>query len=149
MLVFPKEKQGFLKTALLEVNIDFGSILMPTWSHFAPQDRPKSSRKSIPRGIVFLIDFGIDFLSTLAPSWRARWPKDAPRGAILGPKMGRQNPIPLTMFASWPPRAPKTPPRPPQDAPKTPQDAPRSFQDASKTAQDAPKTRPRRPQDAP
>ena len=62
MLVFPKEKQGFLKTSLLEVNIDFGSILMPTWSHFAPQDRPKSSRKSIPRGIVFLIDFGIDFL---------------------------------------------------------------------------------------
>ena len=117
---------------------------MPTWSHFAPQDRPKSSRKSIPRGIVFLIDFGIDFLSTLAPSWRARWPKDAPRGAILGPKMGRQNPVPLTMFASWPPRAPKTPPRPPQDRPKTPprppKTPPRDPQETPRHPQDAPKT---------
>ena len=51
----------------------FGSILVPTWLHFGSQNPPKSSQKSIPRGINFLIDFYIDFLSIFARFWRPTW----------------------------------------------------------------------------
>lgn len=85
----------------------------------------------------FLMDFGIDFLSTLAPSWKPRWPQDGP-----------QNPIALAMFASEPPRAPKTPQDSPKTAPRRPQDGPRRPRDTPKTSQDIPKTPPRPPQDA-
>ena len=51
----------------------FGSILVPTWLHFDYQNPSKSSQKSIPRGINFLIDFGIEFLSIWARFWRPTW----------------------------------------------------------------------------
>ena len=51
----------------------FGSILVPTWLHFGSPNPPKSSQKSIPRGINFLIDFYIDFLSIFARFWRPTW----------------------------------------------------------------------------
>ena len=37
--VFPYEKQGFLKKTPFEDNIDFGSILEPTWLHVGFQNR--------------------------------------------------------------------------------------------------------------
>ena len=51
----------------------FGSILVPTWLHFGSQNPPKSSQKSIPRGIKFLIDFYIDFLSIFVRFGRPTW----------------------------------------------------------------------------
>ena len=51
----------------------WGSILVPTWLHFGSQNPPKSSQKSIPRGINFLIDFLIDFLLIWARFWRPTW----------------------------------------------------------------------------
>ena len=52
----------------------WGSILVPTWLHFGSQNPPKSSQKSIPRCIKFLIDFGIDFLSILEANLEPCWP---------------------------------------------------------------------------
>ena len=51
----------------------FDAILVPTWLHFGTQNAIKSSQKSIPRGIKFLIDFCIDFFFILAPSWDPSW----------------------------------------------------------------------------
>ena len=48
-------------------------MLVPTWLHFGSQNPPKSSQKSIPRGINFLIDFYIDFLSIFARFWKPTW----------------------------------------------------------------------------
>ena len=57
------------------------------WSHFganlAPFWHPKSTQKSIPRGIQKMIDFWIDFLPKLAPFWDPSWD---PRAAQDGPK---------------------------------------------------------------
>ena len=50
-----------------------GSILVPTWLHFGSQNPTKSSQKSMPRCINFLIDFGIDFLSIFARFWKPTW----------------------------------------------------------------------------
>ena len=56
----------------------FGSILVPTWLHFGSQNLQKSSQKSIPGGINFLIDlyidFFIDFCSILEANLRPCWP---------------------------------------------------------------------------
>ena len=63
----------FFKKSLFEVGIDFCSILVPTCLHFSTKNRPTTSQKSIPRGIIFSIDFWIDFLSIFARCWRPTW----------------------------------------------------------------------------
>ena len=73
IIVFPKEKQGFFKKWFFEVGIDFCSILVPTCLHFASKNPPKSFQKSIPRCIVFLVDFRIVFSSILLRFWRSTW----------------------------------------------------------------------------
>ena len=85
----------------IDVWSHFGANLAPFWH----QNPPKSTQKSIPRGIQKIIDFWIDFLPKLAPFWDPSWD---PRAAQDGPK---------------------TPPRHSQDATKTaqePQEHPRS-----------------------
>ena len=61
----------------------FDPILVPTWLHFGTQNPPKSTQKSIPRGIQKMIDVWIDFLLKLAPFWDPSWD---PRAAQDGPK---------------------------------------------------------------
>ena len=51
----------FFKKSHFAIGIDFWSILVPTWLHFASQNPSKSFQKSIPRCIKFLFDFCIDF----------------------------------------------------------------------------------------
>ena len=72
-IVFPIEKQCFFKKSLFEVGIDFCSILVPTWLHFASKNPPKSFQKSIPRCITFSIDFCIVFSSIWLRFWRPTW----------------------------------------------------------------------------
>ena len=95
----------------------------PTWLHFGTQNPIKSSQKSIPRGIKFLIDFCIDFFFILAPSWHPSWGH-----------------VGHLFRAKTPPRRPKTSPEQPQDTPRRPQNTPRR----PKTLRDPP----RRPQSA-
>ena len=52
----------------------FDPILVPTWLHFGTQNPPKSTQKSIPRGIQKMIDFLDRFFAQV--------------GSILGPKLG-------------------------------------------------------------
>ena len=51
----------------------FSSILVPTWLYFGSPNLAKSSQKSIPRGINFLIDFYIDLLSIFVRFWTPTW----------------------------------------------------------------------------
>ena len=53
--------------------MDFCSILVPRCLHFASKNQPKSFQKSIPRCIVFSIDFCIDFSSILLRFGRPTW----------------------------------------------------------------------------
>ena len=57
---FSRGKTKFFEKSFFDINIDFVSILEPTWPCFAPQNRPKSVQKSIPTCNKILIDFGID-----------------------------------------------------------------------------------------
>ena len=72
-LFFLKGKLGFFKKSLFEVGIDFCSILVPTCFHFASKNPQKSFQKSIPRCIVFSIDFWIGFSSILLRFWKPTW----------------------------------------------------------------------------
>ena len=51
----------------------FDPMLVPTWLHFGSQNRPKSTKNPISKGIEKLIDFCIDFWSFLAPFWKPSW----------------------------------------------------------------------------
>ena len=46
---------------------------MPSWVDLGSSFPPKSFQKSIPRCIVFAIDFWIDFLSMFARFWKPTW----------------------------------------------------------------------------
>ena len=87
IIVFPKEKKGFFKKSLFEVGIDFWSNFVPTCLHFASKNPPKSFQKSIPRCIVFSIDFCIDVSSILVrfgrPTWSHVGPFFVQKGATL------------------------------------------------------------------
>ena len=61
IMVFPKGKLSFFKKSFSQVNVDLGSFLMPTWLHFPSKNPPKSVKKLILKGIIFLIVFCIDF----------------------------------------------------------------------------------------
>ena len=72
-LHFSLGKYYFLKTRLSELTSIFDPILVPTWLDFGTQNPPKSTQKSIPRGIKKMMHFCIDFLSILAPTWGLSW----------------------------------------------------------------------------
>ena len=71
--LFFLRKNEVKKKSLFEVGIDFCSILMPTCLHFSFKNPSKSFKKSIPRYIVFSIDFCIAFSSILLRFWRPTW----------------------------------------------------------------------------
>ena len=79
IIVFPKEKPRFSKTRLPQFTSIFHSILEPTCLHFPSQNRPTSYKKSILKGIYFLMYFCIDFFSLLAQFWRPTWLHLAPK----------------------------------------------------------------------
>ena len=72
-LFFLRKNNVFSKKSLFEVGIDFCSMLVPTCLHFSSKNPPKSFQKSIPRCIVFSIDFCIDFSSILLRFWKPTW----------------------------------------------------------------------------
>ena len=76
----------------------FDPILVPTWLHFGTQNPPKSTQKSIPRGIQKMIDFLDRFFAQV--------------GSILGPKLGPKSRSRRSQNA--PQDTPKTPPRQPK-----------------------------------
>ena len=80
----------------------FDPILVPTWLHFGTQNPPKSTQKSIPRGIQKMSVFWIDFLPKLAPFWDPSWD---PRAAQDGPKTPPRN---FFKLSKTPPRQPKS-----------------------------------------
>ena len=63
----------FVKKRLSKLTSILDPILVPTWPHFATQNRPKSNKKPIQKIISFLIDFAIDFWTVLAPFWDPCW----------------------------------------------------------------------------
>ena len=69
---FPRKTWFFQKIALRSWH-RFLSILMPTCFHFSFKIPPKSFQKSIPRCIVFSIDFCIDSSSIFLRFWRPTW----------------------------------------------------------------------------
>ena len=122
ILVFPKENNGFSIIRLSKLTSIFDAIWMPTCFHFAFQNRPKSFRNLIPRGIQKLIDFCFDFWCIWVPFWEPSWshvahqdaPKTLPRRAQDGSKIprGLQEAPRLSQGASkMPPRSPKKLPR--------------------------------------
>ena len=87
----------------------FDPILVPTWLDFGTQNPPKSTQRSIPRGIKKLMHFCIDFQLIFDRFWRPTWSHvghffaqntataNAPRVFLLGPSF-------FSVFgASWPP----------------------------------------------
>ena len=72
-LIFPLEKQGFLKNRHSKFTSIFDPILVPTWLHFGTKNRPNFAHKSTPRGIKKTIDFCIDFLSIFDRFWSPTW----------------------------------------------------------------------------
>ena len=66
------ESTIFERTAV-QVNIDFDTILVPTWLPFGSKNRIKTVQKSSPRGIKKVIDFCIDFWTILAPFGMPSW----------------------------------------------------------------------------
>ena len=69
----PIAKCDFLKRRLSELTSIFDPILVPTWLDFGTQNPPKSTQKSIPRGIKKMMHFCIDFWAILAPFWDPSW----------------------------------------------------------------------------
>ena len=116
-------KTKFFEKSFFDNNIDFVSILEPTWPCFAPQNLPKSVQKSIPTCNKILIDFWIAFWTLLAPFWKPRRPQDGPKSPPRWPQETSKKQIPLLGFRFWPPRPLQRPrkdiPRPIFDPPKT------------------------------
>ena len=90
-LIFPKEKQGFIKTTPFEDNIDFGfdvgANLPPCWP-------PKSKIfrfLGVPRGLQNFIFFCIDFLSILGPCWPPTWAHLGGQDGLEFQKMAPKN----------------------------------------------------------
>ena len=82
----PWENSLFLKIRSSQLMAILGPILAPTWLHFGAQDRPKSSKNTISRGIKNLIDFCIDFFLNFLPFLDPRRPQAPPKGSQDGPK---------------------------------------------------------------
>ena len=122
IMVFPKGKRGFLRKAVFDVLSMLNFNLMPTWLHFASQNRPKIHENVDPKRLPIMHSFSLRFWnpktsllgSNLEPSWPSVWFLDGPRGL---------------------PDLPKRPPRSnlePSWLSNLPQDGPRGFQHPSK-----------------
>ena len=94
-IVLPKEKQGYFKTSLFELHIDFGSFLVPTWLHFCTKKSAKIEFKMDPKrhskfdgfSTPFFIDLGSILGPNLEPSWAilgTSWALRGHLGVILG-----------------------------------------------------------------
>ena len=60
-LKFYWKNSSFLLCAFLKIRSIFNTILVPTWLHFGSQNRSKSIKTLVSKGIKKMIDFCIDF----------------------------------------------------------------------------------------
>ena len=87
IMVFPKGKQGFLRKAIFDVLSMLNFNLMPTWLHFASQNRPKIHENVDPMMLPIMHSFSFRFWTSktsllgpnLEPSWLSRRSKRPPR----------------------------------------------------------------------
>ena len=100
---------------LFEVNMQFGPQFGANLASFSFPKSTNIPPKSVPRCMIFLIDFCIDVYSILAPFWGPSW------GHV-----GRQDAPKTPQDAAG--TRPGNPGKPPR-RPKRPQEAPRGLQD--------------------
>ena len=81
-----------------KVDIDVWSHFGTNLDQFGIQHAPKSTQKSIPRGIEKMIDFGMDFLAIFAPFWNPSWKHF---GSIFGPDGRGAKCTPSTVLFCW------------------------------------------------
>ena len=97
--VFPKGKRGFLRKAVFDVLSMLNFNLMPTWLHFASQNRPKIHENVDPKRLPIMHPFSLRFWTpktsllgpNLEPSWPSVSPQDGPR-SLPDPPRGLPDP---------------------------------------------------------
>ena len=89
-IVFPKEKQGFLKNRLSKITSISASILVPTCLHVGLQNRRFSEIMAFQEGFKISSFLGIAFLSILGPSWPPTWSHLGGQDGSKSEKMGFQ-----------------------------------------------------------
>ena len=149
-MVFPTGKRGFLRKALFDVLSMLNSNLMPTWFHFASQNRSKIHENVDPKRVPIMHPFSLRFwipkTSFLGPNLEPSWPsvslQDGPRSLPDPPK----RPPRSNLEPSWPSVSlqdgPRSLPAPPKRAPRStlePSWLSNSFQDGPRSLRDPPR----------
>ena len=122
---FPKEKQCFFMKSLFEVLSMLNFNLMPTWLHFASQNRPKIHENVDPKRLPIMHPFSLRFWtpktsllgSNLEPSWPSVSLQDGP--SLPDPPRGLPDP-------TWSHLGSQSRLKTSQEASQTPQRPPRS-----------------------
>ena len=120
-MVFPEGKRGFLRKALFDVLSMLNSNLMPTWFHFASQNRPKIHENVDPKRLPIMHPFSLRFwtpkTSLLGPNLEPSWPsvshQDGPRGLPDPPQEASQTEVGASLVFKVATRRPRRPPSPP------------------------------------
>ena len=122
--VFPKGKRGFLRKAVFDVLSMLNFNLMPTWLHFASQNRPKIHENVDPKRLPIMHSFSLRFwtpkTSLLGPNLEPSWPsvshQDGPRGLPDPPQEASQTELGASLVFKVATRRPRRPPSPPLGA---------------------------------
>ena len=100
------------------------SILMPTWFHFASQNRTKIHQNVDPKRLPIMHPFSLRFwtpkTSLLGPNLEPSWPsvshQDGPRGLPDPPQEASQTELGASLVFKVATRRPRRPPSPPLGA---------------------------------
>ena len=119
-MFFPKGKQGFLRKAVVDVLSMLNFNLMPTWLHFASQNRPKIYENVDPKSLPIMHSFSLSFwtpqISFLRPNLEPSWPsvshQDGPRGFPDSPQEASQTELGASLVFKVATRRPRRPSSP-------------------------------------